>query len=478
MTRRQRRRRASRRGAHRALIGGGMAVMATLASGDIAQADQTLTVSNTSDCSTDNCGSLRDALKQVNHDLNDTGGDKIVFAAGVTGTISLSSYLVANQPVEIVGPGAGKLTIRGPSKQRVMQVYDHYGATKLSGLTLSGGYGGQDGGGGAILMTASPSLELDNVVVSGNTTRTAGGGIEVSGGSLTLRGSTISGNTSPAGAGGILAYYSNVVVENSTISGNTGTVGAGLYSRNAGVRITDSTVAGNPGSGAGTQVYFVGNDHQLTLQDAIVSGSTALPDIGLKSASGSASFSLIRHPAAISGGTAIGTDGTDIKGKDPLLGALGPHGGPTPTMVPKAGSPVLDKGKSFGLKSDQRGLSRPFAISGLSGAPGGDRSDMGAVEVHATGQPRPPDTSIVGSTIKPSKKQASFKFKAIGAARGFQCALVKVPKPPKKPPKPLFKACTSPKTYKDLKPGNYVFRVRAFNAAGHDPTPAKRAFKI
>jgi hypothetical protein len=51
---------------------------------------------------------------------------------------------------------------------------------------------------------------------------------------------------------------------------------------------------------------------------------------------------------------------------------------------------------------------------------------------------------------------------------GLQCALVK----------PSFSACRSRKTYKHLKPGKYTFEVRAFNAAGADPTPAKKSFTI
>jgi len=45
-------------------------------------------------------------------------------------------------------------------------------------------------------------------------------------------------------------------------------------------------------------------------------------------------------------------------------------------------------------------------------------------------------------------------------------------------PEASFSACRSPKTYKQLKPGKHTFEVRAFNAAGADPTPAKKSFTI
>jgi hypothetical protein len=60
------------------------------------------------------------------------------------------------------------------------------------------------------------------------------------------------------------------------------------------------------------------------------------------------------------------------------------------------------------------------------------------------------------------------QFQGDRQVTGFQCALVK----------PSFSACRSPKTYKHLKPGKYTFEVRAFNAAGADPTPAKKSFTI
>ena len=84
----------------------------------------------------------------------------------------------------------------------------------------------------------------------------------------------------------------------------------------------------------------------------------------------------------------------------------------------------------------------------------------------------PPDTKISKSTISSTKRQASFKFKAVGTAKGFQCALKHGHK------KAAFKSCHSPKTYKHLKPGKYTFEVRAAGTGGTDPTPAKKNFKI
>ena len=106
----------------------------------------------------------------------------------------------------------------------------------------------------------------------------------------------------------------------------------------------------------------------------------------------------------------------------------------------------------------------------------GDNRGVGAAWVFVT--QLPPGTKITKAKISSKHHQATFSFKAIDAATGFQCALVTKPKAHHKKPKPTFKACRSPKTYRHLKPGKYAFEVRAFNAAGADSTSAKKSFTI
>ena len=93
-----------------------------------------------------------------------------------------------------------------------------------------------------------------------------------------------------------------------------------------------------------------------------------------------------------------------------------------------------------------------------------------------------PNTKITKAKIDKAKHRAKFKFKALGKSTGFQCALVKAKKHKKhkkhKKAKPHFSSCRSPKTYTGLAPGRYTFLVRAFNAGGPDPTPAKKGFKL
>jgi hypothetical protein len=98
-----------------------------------------------------------------------------------------------------------------------------------------------------------------------------------------------------------------------------------------------------------------------------------------------------------------------------MLGPLAMNGGPTPTMLPLAGSPVLDRGKSFGLTTDQRGYLRPYDDPGLPNAVGGDGSDVGAVESNPTTTAVETPTragalGIVGATPMPFRVEVTLAF--------------------------------------------------------------------
>ncbi len=75
----------------------------------------------------------------------------------------------------------------------------------------------------------------------------------------------------------------------------------------------------------------------------------------------------------------------DIRNTNPLLGPLANNGGPTLTHAFPINSPVLDKGKSFGLLLDQRGLLRTADSPVFANATGGDGTDIGAVEFYPLG---------------------------------------------------------------------------------------------
>jgi outer membrane protein assembly factor BamB len=113
----------------------------------------------------------------------------------------------------------------------------------------------------------------------------------------------------------------------------------------------------------------------------------------------------------------------------------------------------------------------PPSGSGSGGGTGGGGSGGG--ESGSNPAPaKPSATKIAVAKISSRKHSAEFRFKAT-AASGFQCRLTKAKKR-----KPAFSRCSSPKRYKNLKPGSYVFEVRGTNAAGSDPRPAKKSFRV
>ncbi len=99
-------------------------------------------------------------------------------------------------------------------------------------------------------------------------------------------------------------------------------------------------------------------------------------------------------------------------------------------------------------------------------------------KVTATFTLLPPNTRITGDKVSSKAGSATFRFKAIGRATGFQCELVKQPKPNHTAPRASFSSCSSPKSYHHLKTGRYRFLVQAFNPAGRDLTPAEESFTI
>ena len=115
-------------------------------------------------------------------------------------------------------------------------------------------------------------------------------------------------------------------------------------------------------------------------------------------------------------------------------------------------------------------------FSGWSGACSGTRPCRLTMSANRTVSARfkllRPNTRIAKASIASAKRKASFRFKAVGKATRYQCALERGRK------KARFKRCRSPKTYKHLNVGKYTFEVRAIGRAGTDRSPAKRAFRI
>ena len=102
----------------------------------------------------------------------------------------------------------------------------------------------------------------------------------------------------------------------------------------------------------------------------------------------------------------------------------------------------------------------------------GTRRAQGAVETSVTFFP--PNTRLTRARILRQRRKATFRFKKVGKGKGFQCRLLRRGRK-RKPP---FRRCTSPKVFRNLRPGRYTFEVRVIGPVAPDATPARFSFRI
>jgi Right handed beta helix region len=406
-------------------------------------AAQTFTVSSLLDSGVEGDGSLRGEVKAAN---KLEGPDTIVFAPGVTGTITFAGPgIVINGPLDIEGPGPGQLTIQQTAARRVFEIEPSGGeAVKIAGLHLDGGTApnsGEHPGQGGDVFNAGAYLTLEDDLITGASAEEGGGVASTEGTTIRsttisenfadeeagvaiytvgkpwaiidstitdnvsllfaagllaegpglLEGTTIADNIAGTGGGGVefgfAAEGTTITVRNSTIADNHAEAGAGIlvfgFFDASTVAFEDTTIAGNVADLPGAGVAIEPGPSDVSLLDTIVAGNIgegAPSDVGAEPGHVSAAFSLVGAPDGTQIAEAV--PGSDLYGVDPKLAPLADNGGPTETMLPAAGSPVINKGGGP-LSSDQRGDPRPVIYAGvpLSSAPGANGADIGAVEL-------------------------------------------------------------------------------------------------
>jgi hypothetical protein len=202
----------------------------------------------------------------------------------------------------------------------------------------------------------------------GSAANASGGGIDSSG-TLTLNDTTISGNTATGGPGG---------------------PAPGIYSN------------GPDGVGQGGGVTIASGS--AVFNNTVISGDQA--DRSFNDISGTAKPTSSHNLVGVGGGLANGVNGNKVGINNPQLQPLGWYGGPTQTMLPLPGSPVIDAGSisliPAGIKTDQRGFPRTR----------GNTVDIGSVEFggvvitgtvfndeYATGKRQTGDPGLSGFTV-------------------------------------------------------------------------------
>ena len=353
-----------------------------------------------------------ESLRQAIIDANALAGrDIILFYPDLSGTLELQSGLPhLLEQADLIGPGAAQLTIDANYQAPVLVLIGSNGDSfTIRGLTLTGGESIGQGGAGISLNTGQ-NLLLEDVHLVANHAEPAhlgGGLLAFNETNVTIRESIISHNRADRG-GGIFSV-SSLTVENSTLYSNEGAEGGGaIYVSGGSLILHESTVHGNTAPGGGGGGIYLYQGSYLEASSVTIARNSSLFGPGINRSNdsqvgdignsiiaynhyygggwGNCNGSLgILDEANLSSDTSCGFLGaSDFDGVDPELLPLAWAGGPTPTMVPKPGSPVLDEGKAIHCTAiDQRGLPRPTDGDDNPGA----LCDLGAVEYQPSGEP-------------------------------------------------------------------------------------------
>jgi predicted outer membrane repeat protein len=345
-----------------------VAVLGLLASGlvmiapSVAGAD-TIDVTTTAD---GGAGSLRAAIDEINtagagpHTINLVAGETYELTDCDLGYLEVQA---GNGPLTINGNGATiDQTCVG---ERIMR-YDAIEQLTFNEVTITGG--NRTGSAGAI-KSFGPVAVNDSTFVD-NTADDDGGAIWTSNQAVTITGSTFTRNQAGRG-GAVYSGDSTITVTNSTFEGNTATSDGGALAAQD-VDVSYTTFSGNEAGGSGAAIASAGGSVFATV----------LADAAADSCSSSLSSGGYNWSDDLSCDLNTATDTEDVDG-DPGLAGIADNGGPTATMLPETGSPLLDAiPSSVGdcTGTDQRGITRP-----QNGA-----CDIGAVEVAAATPPTPP----------------------------------------------------------------------------------------
>jgi hypothetical protein len=250
------------------------------------------------------------------------------------------------------------------------------GSITLRGCRITGG----NDAGGAIHVAADASLTAIDTSVDGQAT-SDGGAVLVSGGSALFSGCTLVG--SAGRLGGAVCVEDSGVVEavNSTLRGSA-LQGGALSVRDSTVLLKSCTL-----DGAGRAPVLSGDAVHVSGASEVQAGHTVFqgPFDACVGELVSLGHDYLSNNSTC---TVSGDLNGNIVGAGSGLTPLGDNGGPTETMVPAPGSPLIDAGNPAGctdasgvlLVVDQRGLPRLADGDGDGTA----RCDIGAVEACGT----------------------------------------------------------------------------------------------
>jgi hypothetical protein len=334
-------------------------------------------------CNDSGAGSLRQAV----HDS--APGGTVTFALSqACSSITLETTIRLSHDVTIDGPGQSNFAVSGNNAVAIFDVASGVTA-KIAGLTIDRGGGNYNGGG----IYNSGTLTLAESTLSLNSSSGPGGGVSNVGGTLDLTGSTVVGNSAGSYGGAIFNDSdSTLTVSDSTVANNSADNGGAILNEGT-AKVIDSTLADNGATGTGGGIS---NYASLEVIDSTLWGNGTdengggIYNRGVASLAGTIVAHSIGHDCSgiikdagynLEDDTSCGFSPANhsISGVKAELGPLRENGGPTLTITPAMGSPVLDQipptatgdGTVLCAGADQRGVPRPHDSN----------CDIGAVEM-------------------------------------------------------------------------------------------------
>ena len=342
------------------------------------------TVKDSTDPASSTTISLRDAITRANASTVPVSisFDPKVFATEQKIVLIGSSLVLKNTvaPITITGPANG-VNIYGTNGLQTVGdfVVSSKTTATLIGLTISGGrstYGaGVDNAG---------TVTLNQDILTGDDATNGGGGLFNSD-VATLIDTTVSYCVGTNGGGIWNMGGGTLTLTNVTVAENRAATGAGIYNGGGGAsggntQLHSTTIFENEtsaGSGGGVCNVSGGT---VGLVNTVIGGNTTGTINGVSAygpdvtgAFSSKGYNLIEATNGSSGWVSTDLTGTLANRLLPQLTVLADNGGPTPTIVPLDGSPLIDHGSNSlasAVTTDQRGL--PRVVNG--------RIDIGAVE--------------------------------------------------------------------------------------------------
>jgi hypothetical protein len=273
---------------------------------------------------------------------------------------------------------------------------DNSGDTTIIDTTFEGN--STTGGSGGAVKVEDGTSEIVRSTFVENAADADGGGMD-SDNSATITESTFRNNESGSDGGGADTSNqgSDLLVVRSTFNGNTAADDGGAMEAEDDVNVTNSTITDNTAGSGGGGINAELGDITLNYVTVVFNHDPIASDLTTQSSDGDLSSfaSLVGGDGGgvncVIGGATIASsynfaedDSCDFTGTgdrqntpDPMIGALADNGGPTQTMLPQTGSPLIDQIPSSSpcagvvILTDQRGVLRPQ----------GPACDIGAVEV-------------------------------------------------------------------------------------------------